>query len=120
MKMLCDLPSPTADAVRQIFFDTFLIGVVVDRAEDNVLNEYRSTMPREFYDPASPAGWRAKSNSCCHVLLLCTPTIERPGGRGWSASRNPGAVHGLFEGVLPSTNDRVLRGVRPDDTARVS
>jgi hypothetical protein len=55
IKMLSDLKSPTEEMVRAIC-DQFLIGVVVTREEDAVLNkDHRCTMPREFFEPDSPA-----------------------------------------------------------------
>ena len=55
MKMLSDLKSPTSEQVREIC-ERFLIGVVVTREEDALLNvEYRQSMPDEFFDSASPS-----------------------------------------------------------------
>jgi len=54
IQMLLEMKSPTAKAVYGVC-EKFLIGVVVTVKEDNDLNsEYRSSMPQEFFDPASP------------------------------------------------------------------
>ena len=50
-KLVLDLPSPTAASVFDLFTQ-LVIGCVVDRTEDAVLNKYRSSMPAEFDDPA--------------------------------------------------------------------
>jgi hypothetical protein len=52
-EILCGLEHPTRKAVFQIC-DKLLIGVVVTVPEDLMLNQFRSTMPPEFHDPASP------------------------------------------------------------------
>lgn len=55
MKMLFDLPAPTPERVREIC-ERFLLGVVVTREEDDVLNmEYGRSMPAEFFDSTSPS-----------------------------------------------------------------
>lgn len=51
--MLVEIDSPTHDQVRDIC-ERLLIGVVVTREEDNLLNrEFKKTMPPEFFDPQS-------------------------------------------------------------------
>lgn len=53
IKMLTELRSPTVDDVRGIC-ESFLIGVVVTKLEDDILNlQYKSTMPQDFYDSSS-------------------------------------------------------------------
>ena len=55
IKMLFDLQEPTEQRVREIC-ERFLIGVVVTREEDDVLNmEFGRSMPPEFSDTASPS-----------------------------------------------------------------
>jgi hypothetical protein len=54
IKMLFDLHAPTEEQVREIC-ERFLIGVVVTREENDVLNmEFGRCMPSEFFDRASP------------------------------------------------------------------
>lgn len=50
------LPKPTPDSVSELF-SALVIGCVVDRTEDAILNRYRSSMPSEF-DEANHAAYR--------------------------------------------------------------
>jgi hypothetical protein len=52
--MLRALKDPTPEAVFEIC-ENFLIAVVVTTEEDAILNEFRSLMPPDFYNPASPS-----------------------------------------------------------------
>lgn len=92
MRMLFDLRSPTADQVRQIC-KRFLLGVVVTREEDDVLNaEYGCTMPAEFFDPAHPQyldPWLRYTRYNIEVVsrgisakTLCPPRTSSGGGIG--------------------------------------
>lgn len=54
IQMLTDLESPSVESVRRIC-ESFLIGVVVTKLEDDILNlQYKSAMPQGFYDQTGP------------------------------------------------------------------
>ncbi len=50
-QLVVGLQEPTPSKCLRSLFARFVIGCIVDRTEDAVLNKYRSSMPAEFDDP---------------------------------------------------------------------